>query len=173
VFVLDRILCAPTPSPPPGVNTAPPTPQGQAGPQTTRDLFANTHEQGGCAGCHHTIDGIGFAFEHYDAIGAWRTTDNGLPVDSSGWFTSGGNLDVSGTFKDAVELGSMLAKSQSVQACVASYWLRYALGVDHTGVDVAELAPIVQAFRASNLGLLELVVTMVKSDAFRTRLMGN
>jgi Protein of unknown function (DUF1592)/Protein of unknown function (DUF1588)/Protein of unknown function (DUF1595)/Protein of unknown function (DUF1585)/Protein of unknown function (DUF1587) len=172
VFVLERLLCAPSPAPPPGVNATPPTAPAGSGPKTTRDIFATTHEQGGCAGCHHTIDGIGFGFEHYDAIGAYRTTDNGLPVDATGWFP-GGALDVNGPFKDAIDLGSRLAASASVQGCVASYWLRYALGVDHTGVDLTQLGSVVQGFRANNLGLQELLVAITKSDGFRTRLTGN
>src|SRR5262249_15595043 len=147
-------------------------PPKDSGPKTTRELFAQNHEQGACAGCHHTIDGIGFGFEHYDAIGAFRTTDNGLFVDASGWFPNG-QLDVTGTFNDAVDLGHKLGASTSVQACVASNWLRYALGVDRTGVDIAALVPLVQAVRERKLNMQELVVTMVKSDAFRTRLMAN
>jgi hypothetical protein len=166
VFVLDRLICATPPPPPPNVNTAPPA----ASPgvaQTTRQQFATQHEQGTCAGCHHLIDGVGFGFEHYDALGQWRTTDSGLPVDSSGWLPSDG--DLSGTFDGAVELGQRLAASVTVRSCLASKWLRYALGVDHTGITSTQLQPIVDAFVASGSNMRELVVAIAKSDAFRTR----
>jgi hypothetical protein len=166
VFVLDRLLCAAPPPPPANVNTTVPAPN-TADPQTTRDRFAKQHEQGTCAGCHHTIDGVGFGFEHYDAIGQWRTTDMGLPVDASGWLPPGGDLPA--TFSGAVELGKILAASHTVQSCVASQWMRYALGVDKTGIDPTHLKPVVDAFVASGLDLRELVVALVKSDAFRTR----
>jgi hypothetical protein len=42
-----------------------------------------------CASCHSIFDPIGFALENFDAIGRWRTTDNGLPIDASGTFTDG------------------------------------------------------------------------------------
>jgi hypothetical protein len=167
VWVLDRFMCNEPPPPPKNVNTT--LPAAVTGkPLTTRDRFATQHEQGSCAGCHHTIDGVGFAFENYDATGAWRTQDNTLPVDSSGWF-SDGNGDLSGTFSGAVELGHKLAASETVHACVASSWMRYALGVDHKGIDQKGLAPVVAAFEQSQLKLPELVVAITKSDAFRTR----
>jgi hypothetical protein len=169
VFVLQRLMCAAPPPPPASVNTTLPA-AGSGAPLTTRQRFATQHEQGTCAGCHRSIDGIGFGFEHYDALGQWRTTDVGLPVDSSGSFL--GATDLTGTFDGVVELGSKLAASTSVRACVASQWMRYALGVDGTGVDGAALAPIVTAFEQSGLNMRELVVALVKSDAFRRRATG-
>lgn len=171
VFVLDRLMCDPPPDPPAGVNMTVPAPA-PTKPETTRQIFATTHEQGTCAGCHHKIDGIGFGFEHYDAIGHYRTTDDGLPVDSSGWFPDG-ETDLSGTFSDAVALGKKLSTSGAVQACVVSQWLRYGLGVNSTGIDVTKIKPLTDAFSASGLKMSELVVALVQSDVFRTRLVGN
>jgi hypothetical protein len=167
VWVLDRFMCHQPPPPPKNVNTTLPAPIAGK-PLTTRDRFATQHEQGACAGCHHTIDGVGFGFEHYDATGAWRTTEDTLPIDSSGWFTDG-NGDLTGTFNGAVELGQKLAASRTVHTCVASSWMRYALGVDHKGLDDRGVAPVLDAFEQSELKLPELVVAITRSDAFRTR----
>jgi Protein of unknown function (DUF1592)/Protein of unknown function (DUF1588)/Protein of unknown function (DUF1595)/Protein of unknown function (DUF1585)/Protein of unknown function (DUF1587) len=169
VFVLQRLMCSAPPPPPASVNTTPPAADSGT-PQTTRQRFATQHEQGTCAGCHRIIDGIGFGFEHYDALGQWRTSDAGLTVDSSGSFV--GSTDLTGTFDGAVDLGTKLAGSASVRACVASQWMRYALGVDGTGVDTTTLGPIVTAFEQSGLNMRELVVALVKSSAFRTRAIG-
>ena len=168
VFVLGRLLCSAPPPPPADVNTSTPAPSSNV-PQTTRDRFATQHEQGTCAGCHHVIDGIGFGFEHYDAIGAWRTTDNGLPVDASGWFVTGTAGELEGTFDGAVDLAHKLAASPAVHACVARQWLRYALGTDAASIDATTLEPLVSAFEANHLNMRELVVALVKSDAFRRR----
>jgi hypothetical protein len=167
VFVLRNVMCKDLPPPPPGVNTSPPASSG--GAMTTRQEFATQHEQGSCASCHHTIDGIGFGFEHYDAVGAWRTQDDGLPVDSSGWFTGDYDSSLTGTFDGAVELGQKLAQSPTAQACLAKNWLRYALGVDHTGIDTKGLTPIVDAFSAAQLDMHALVIAVTTSDAFLTR----
>lgn len=167
VWVLDRFLCSEPPPPPKGVNATLPAPTTSA-PTTTRDRFATQHEQGACASCHHIIDGIGFGFESYDAIGAYRTQENGLPIDASGWF-SPGQGDLTGAFEGAVELGKKLVQSTTVHTCVASSWMRHALGVDHKGISEAGLRPVVEAFEASGLDMRELVVALTKSDAFRTR----
>jgi hypothetical protein len=151
------------------VNTTPPAAD-SGSPQTTRDRFVSQHEQGSCMGCHHLIDGVGFGFEHYDALGQWRDTEAGLNVDSNGWLPTLG--DLSGTFNGAVDLGKKLAASRTVQSCVASQWLRYALGVDHKGVDSQKLQPVVDAFVASGLNMRELLVALVKSDLFQTRTIG-
>ena len=165
VFVLDRLLCSPPPPPPPDVASAPPADQNQ--PTTQRQRFQQQHEQGACKGCHAAIDGIGFGFDHYDAIGRWRTEDSKLPVDATGEFASIGDLD--STFDGAVQMGQQLAASHTVHSCVAAQWTRYALGIDAASVDADALAPVVTAFEASGLQLGELVVAFVKSNAFRTR----
>lgn len=166
VFVLDRVMCTPPPPAPP--NVPPPPTANAADPKTTRDRFALQHEQGGCAGCHRSIDGIGFGFEHYDALGQWRTKDSGFPVDSSGWFPPAAG-DLGGTFDGAVQLAQRLAASQTVHDCFASQWARYAFGVDANSLDKKALAPIVATFAASGLDMRELLVALVQSDAFRMR----
>jgi hypothetical protein len=168
VWMLDRWMCQPPPPRPKNVKPTLPDPNPKK-PETTRERFADEHEQGACATCHHSIDGMGFGFEHYDAIGAWRDKDNGHPVDASGWFPASGVSDLQGTFDGAVDLGQKLAKSEQVQSCVATQWLRYSLGVDHEGVSEADVAPIVESFVKDGLDLRELVVAVATSQAFRTR----
>jgi hypothetical protein len=102
-------------------------------------------------------------------VGAWRTTDSGLAVNANGWFTQNYDSALSGTFDGAVELGSKLAQSPTAQACLVKNWLRYALGVDHTGIDSTGLAPIVASFSAANLDMHALVLAVTGSDAFTTR----
>jgi len=72
-------------------------------------------------------------------------------------------------FADAVELGHVLAEEPTAQACFAKQWLRYALGVDAASIDATALEPLVSAFEASHLNMRELLVALVKSDAFRRR----
>jgi hypothetical protein len=165
VFLLDRVLCRPPPPPPMNVPPAPAFVPGDA--KTNRERLEQQHEQGVCGGCHKTIDPLGFAFGHYDAIGAWRTTDNGQPVDATGTFNGPG--DLTGSFDGAVELSRKLVDSSLVHSCLASQWMRYALGVDLAAVPPEKVQPILDAFVSSNLDMRELLVGLVKSDAFRTR----
>ena len=166
VFVMDRLLCSPPAPPPPGVTgSIVENPSTTGMKLTTRDRVAMTHESGECASCHHTIDGYGFGFSHYDAIGRWRDTENGLTVNAAGWIEN--TQDANGTFNGAVELGQRLAKSTQVSECASSQWYRYSLGLGAADVDSCNLAPIAKAFADSGGSLKELMINIATSEAFR------
>ena len=165
VFVMDRLLCSTPPPPPAGVNTALPVLSTDAH-QTTRQQLEQSHVAPQCANCHDAIDGIGFGFEHYDALGQWRTADLGLPVDDSGALRG---TDVDGAFNGAVELGQKLASSEQVRRCVATQVMRYALAVTRTEVKPCMVDSATRAYEAQGDDLRELLVAVVKSDAFRYR----
>ena len=167
VFVMDRLLCAAPPPPPPGVTGSITETSTGAMPMTTRDRFAQTHEAGECATCHHTIDGFGFGFEHYDAVGKWRDTENGITVNAKGWIS--GTRDADGEFEGAVELGQRLADSAQVSDCVASQWFRYSLGLGASDVNSCNLAPVTKTFTDTKGDMRELMIATVTSDAFRKR----
>ena len=76
--------------------------------------------------CHSgLINPVGFAFEHYDAIGAWRDVDNAVPIDAKATFMLD-NQSVS--YDGAVELAKLIAQSRQFYDCYAKNWLEYALG---------------------------------------------
>jgi len=166
VFVMDRLLCEQPPPPPRGVDTMlPEIRPGSA--QTTRQQLEQSHGSADCQSCHRDIDGIGFGFENYDAIGAWRTTDNGVDVDAHGELS--GTEDVDGPFTGAVELGQRLAGSAQVRRCVAAQWLGYAFGVRPAEIDPCVVRPVARAFARAKGDLRELMVAVVTSDGFRFR----
>ena len=59
-----------------------------------------------CASCHDRMDPIGFGFENFDAIGAWRETEEQFPVDAAGQLTSGES------FRGAADLTRVLAREK-------------------------------------------------------------
>jgi hypothetical protein len=80
VFILQSFLCTTPPSPPAGVNTSLPTDT----TTTTRQKLVAHRATPSCAGCHGQFDPLGLAMEHFDAIGKYRATENGLPIDVTG-----------------------------------------------------------------------------------------
>jgi len=168
VFVMDRFFCTPPPPPPPGVtgSVTDETPAG-AMPMTTRDRFAMTHESGTCATCHHSIDGFGFGFSHYDAVGGWRETENGVAVNAKGWIAN--TRDANGDFDGAVELGKRMSASSQVSECVSAQWFRYALGLSADDADACTVAQISEALKDNQGDLREVLIATVSSDAFRHR----
>jgi hypothetical protein len=146
-------------------NMVPPLPV-QKPDQTNRELVTS-HTAGCGTGCHDTrINPIGFAFEHYDAIGAWRDLDANKPVDSSATYVMDGKTV---TFQNAVELSQLLSKSRQVHECYASSWLEYALG--RAVVSSAESQSIKLIADASTTGASakDLLAKITTLDAFRAR----
>jgi hypothetical protein len=164
VFVLDRILCAPSPPPPPGITTN--LPANTTDIHTNRDRNNAHVTNPACAGCHARIDGIGFSFESFDSLGTFRTTDNGYPVDSTGRLSS---TDVDGPVDGATSLAKKLASSKQVHACVTQQWFRYAAARDAAADDKCTLDALDAAFRTKGDNIKELLVTLVTSQAFTHR----
>jgi hypothetical protein len=135
--------------------------------QTTRERF-DIHGQAACArACHQLLDPIGFAFESFDAIGAYRTTDRNKPVDTTGSLTLPSGTPLA--FKDAPELVARLAKLPEVQDCMATQWMRYMLGRREVEGEAPSLAVLRDLFNKSNHDLRELLVGMTRTRSFTHR----
>ena len=49
-----------------------------------RERLAEHRANAACASCHNLMDPVGFALENFDAVGRWRTVEEGKPIDASG-----------------------------------------------------------------------------------------
>jgi hypothetical protein len=107
------------------------------------------------------MDQIGFGFEGFDSAGAWQTTDNGQPVDSSGAIVG---TDVPGAFNGPVELGAKLAASDDVVKCVATQWFRFAFG-RNPGTTDGDTCAVTQLHDALKQGGVMAVVKAVPQTA--------
>ena len=163
VRVLERIACMEMGDPIEGVESALP-PDALGVESTNRQRTAAATKPRECSSCHRRINPAGFAFEHYDAMGAWRAEDNGLPVDASGSLRLPGAEEL--TFTDGVEFAHELAASSRVRDCYALHWTRYALG-NHLDRNAPGLEPIQERFR-NNDSVRELLVSIATSELFRT-----
>ena len=158
-FVRQFLLCQDIAPPPPGVVTT--LPEGHNENQTLRERLEELHlkdEQ--CAGCHSLMDPIGFAFENFDSVGAYRTTENGLPVDASG------QLDGK-PFQNARDLSMMIAEHPRFAQCLTLMAFRHASGHLETKEEEVSLLDVYNAFIDSGYDFQELVLAVVLSDAFR------
>lgn len=160
-YVRQSVLCQDIPPPPAGVITELPDPDPNVGPQTLRQRLETLHlGNSTCAGCHILMDPIGFGFETFDPIGAYRTTDNGLPVDPSGAIDGQ-------AFVGARALSTLLAEQPGVADCLSRMAYRYATGQLETPGETRVLLKLAAAFRGGGYRLSELVVALVASDGFR------
>ena len=90
-WILDNLLGTP---PPPAPAVVPPFPEEVPGvPATVRGRMEQHRANPACAGCHKVMDPLGLALENFDAVGAWRTRESGLPIDASGELTDGTKIN--------------------------------------------------------------------------------
>jgi len=163
-FVRSMLLCQPPPPPPADVDISVPDID-QGG--TARERFsAHLTAGASCNTCHSLMDPIGLAFEHFDAMGRFRETDNGRAIDVSGEIFEATDPTLAGPFIGVRELAEKLADSEQVRACVATQWFRFASGRSEAAADACSLGTLQDGFAASGGDLTELVVAMTQTDAF-------
>ena len=119
-----------------------------------------------CSACHTPHQHGGFAFENYDAVGGWRDTDAGMPVDASGTFPfASGEV----SFKNAVEFSKAIATSNEARECFTKQFLEYTLRRPVLDSEQGSIKAIADAFAASGYDLKELLVATTKTRAFTHR----
>jgi len=165
-FVRERLFCMQLPPPPNDIVIEPPNPDPSA---STRERFKEHSVNPACTGCHRMMDPIGFGFEHYDAVGKWRTKDGTFDVDARGEVL---DTDADGAFNGAIELGKRLAQSKQVKACIVTQWFRYSYGRGETESDTCSMKHLNESFAKANYDLRELMVALTQTDAFRFRKAG-
>jgi hypothetical protein len=158
-WVLSRLLCQEPPPPPPDV------PQLSTSPTSgsLRQRMEQHVSDPMCAGCHQKMDPIGFALEHYDAIGAWRATDGQYTIDARGTFPDGR------TFDGALEMATVLKKDPDMPNCMVWHVFTYALGRTPAITDAQAIADLTQSFQARGHRMKELLVQLALSPSFRMR----
>ncbi len=160
-FVRIQLLCQDVPPPPEGVDTSLPAPDPDAPPKSLRERLEIHRQQDACKGCHELMDPIGFAFEGYDAIGAYREMDElGLPIDSTS--------EIEGTpVANGTDVGDVIAALPQASQCIARRFY------EHGGAHLVELGEedavreLIDAFVASDYDFRSLVVALVVNDGFR------
>jgi hypothetical protein len=161
-WVLDNLLDAPPPDPPPNV---PIIDEAAIGEKATQREQLEAHRANPtCAACHRRMDPLGFGLENFDAIGKWRTEDGKFAVDSSGTLPDGR------TFSGPRELTSILSSEREAFAkALTSKMLTYALGRGLEPYDRRTVRMIARTLPDYDYRFSGLVLEIVKSPAFQMR----
>ncbi len=160
VFVNERILCRHVPEPPDNVDTNLPDPPPGA-VLTKRERLDGHRGNPACAGCHALFDPIGYAFEHFDWVGGYRTKEpNGKPVDSSGSFEGR-------AFQNARELAGILRALPDTRSCLVRTLFRVATGHRETDADEPSIAGWDRALGDAGGDLGRVMPELLASDGFR------
>jgi mono/diheme cytochrome c family protein len=163
-WVLQNLLGAPPPEPPPGVETNLDQDPNAEKPRTVRQLLEVHRSNAVCASCHNIIDPAGFALEQFDLIGAWRETDAGSPIDSTGRLPDGTIMKGPADLRRA-----LLSRSESFVTTVTEKLLIYALGRPVHHYDMPTVRQIVRRAGREGNRFSALILGIVESDSFVKR----
>jgi hypothetical protein len=160
-WILEQLLCDPPPAPPPNVPTLPPIVTGSG---LTGRAYLEQHVQNPyCAGCHTSIDPIGFTLENFDAVGSYRTLDNGQAIDPSGQMPDGTK------FNGLAEIAQWVAKDPRFPRCMTKQMMTFAIGRSFDSSQALAYVAGVAEPLASNGTWTQLVHSVAASQAFLTR----
>lgn len=161
VYVLEKLLGYTPPPPPPDVPAIEPDIRGTL---TLRDQLEKHREIPTCNECHRKIDPLGFAFEHFDAIGHWRDQySSRTPIDVSGRLPSGKSFHDFSQFKQL-----LIDQEAQINRCLAEKLMAYALGREIEIGDRPSIDAILRELQKSEGGLRDLITRIVMSDSFGT-----
>jgi len=169
VYMLKEVLCVDLPSPPANVDNSPievTKDDMEGGVTTVREATVKRTGSPTCGACHVSINELGFAFEHYDAIGRWQETEigSGGVIDATANLSHAGE-GIDGPVDGAIALSSKLAKSPAVAACATRKWFEVALRRSPVTLDACSLEKV-QAKMAETQSIRELLLALVESEAF-------
>lgn len=161
-YLLENILGAPPPAPPPDVPALDEAATGQK--LSLRQQMEKHRTNALCASCHERMDTLGFGLENYDALGVWRTQDGKFPVDASGTFPNGKS------FSKPAEMKELLASNlPEFTRCLTEKLFTYALGRGVEPYDRAAIRQIVRQLADNDWKFQTLVAGIVRSAAFQSR----
>ena len=164
-WLLTNIFGVDVPQPPPGVNTSLEDPKPGAQPVSIRERLSRHRTSPTCASCHAVIDPMGFALEHFDAIGGWRTADeSGRPVDATGTTPNGAKVDGLASLRTL-----LLADPNQFPRTVTEKLLAYALGRRLEYSDRPAVRTIVRDAAAQDYRWSAIVLGIVKNPTFLMR----
>jgi hypothetical protein len=162
-WLLENILAAPMPAPPPNIPTLESSNK-DGKPMSVREMLEAHRANPVCASCHRRMDPLGLSLENFDAIGQWRATDAGHSIDASGVLLDGTKVNGPRELRQAL----LAQKTQFAQA-VTEKLLTYVLGRGLEYYDAPAVREIDHAAAADDYRWSALISAVIKSAPFQMR----
>jgi len=163
-WVLENLLGAPPPEPPPDIPAL--EERNEDGePVSMREAMVQHRENPACSVCHAPMDPIGFALQNYDAIGGWRdVNEGGTPVDATGVLPDGLRFEGRAGLS-----GLLLARPDDFVGTVTEKLLTYALGRGMEHYDAPTVRKIVRRAAGEDYRWSSIILGIVNSAPFQMR----
>jgi len=167
VWVLENILGTPPPEPPPNVPPLEDSVAGAGKVLTLREQMTLHRKNEPCASCHKLMDPIGFALENFDADAKWRIKhggDGGVPIDATVELWDGTRINGPAQLRQR-----LLYYSPQFVRMLTEKMMTFALGRGTEYFDMPVIRSIVRDSEKSNYKFSSLVMGIIKSAPFQTR----
>ena len=165
LWVLENLLGAPPPPPPPEVPGLPDADHPEEARRLSMRERMEVHRiSPACASCHVLMDPLGFSLENYDGIGAWRTTEDGAPIDVSSTLPDGSRFAGPAGLRDV-----LLAAEERFVETVTEKLLTYALGRGVEYHDAPAVRGIARGAAAGGYRWSSMILGVVESTPFQMR----
>ena len=163
-YVLDNLLASPPPPPPPDVPSLATEDASDGAPLNLREAMIRHRADPVCAGCHAKMDPIGFALEHFDAVGRWRDEDAGAPIDAKSELPDGSVIDG----PEGVQ-ALLTGRPELFVGALTEKLMMYALGRNVQYYDAPAVRAVVRAAASRNYEFSAIVEGVVASVPFQMR----
>jgi Protein of unknown function (DUF1588)/Protein of unknown function (DUF1585) len=162
-WLLENIIGAPPPTPPPNVEGLAENVEGEIA-TTVRERLEAHRTNPSCSACHGIIDPLGFSLENFDAVGRWRDKDReaGTRIDASGVLAGGAPVDGPVALRDA-----LLARPQQFVQTFTEKLMTYGVGRTIEYADMPTVRRIVSEAGKEDYRFSAIVLGIVKSAQFR------
>jgi hypothetical protein len=164
-WIVENILGAPVPTPPPGVETdlTKETAKGRV-TNTLRERLELHRENPTCAACHKIMDPIGLALENFDLIGRWREKEGNYPLDTHTQMVDGTQIDGPVLLRKA-----LLSRSESLVTTLTEKLMTYGLARGLEASDMPSVRKVVRDATKSKYRFSDIVLGIVNSQSFLLR----
>jgi hypothetical protein len=162
-WVLKNLLGSPPPPPPPNVPVL--AENSGSTTRTVRALLEQHRANPACAACHELMDPAGFALENWDAVGRWRETDSGEPIDASGGLPDGSEFNGPAGLRKA-----LLARPDLFVRTLTDKLMTFALGRGLEYYDAPAVRKVVADAADDDYRFSSLILCIVNSTPFQMRM---
>jgi hypothetical protein len=165
-WILTNLIGMPPDPPPPNVPAL--KEHSDAGkPTSLRERMEEHRKNPACTSCHKLMDPIGFSLENFDAVGQWRTTDEGAKIDPSGVMFNGAKIDGPVALRQV-----LMAKPEIFAEVFAEKLMIYALGRGVQYYDMPTVRAMVRDAARNDYRFSSIVLGIVKSTPFEMKMKG-
>jgi hypothetical protein len=161
-WILENLLG--TPPPPPPANVPSLRENTVAASLPIRERLAEHRTNAACASCHRLIDPVGFSLEQFDAVGRWRSLEEGRPVDAAGGLPDGSEFTGVAGLEQALR-----RRPELFVRTLTEKLFTFALGRAPEESDAPAIRKIVREARAHNYRFSSLIVGLASSTPFQMR----